>query len=459
VGKTTNLKGTGNLNPNSPTGGSIVVADVTGGSTIASSTATTGGRSTATTTPSPQRGEGGGEGKTAGSFPGQGIEHRSDRANEVARNTEKNKHLNGGNPGGEQGAVNSNKGGNGNAAGTSNNPGNTGGTGGNNAGGNGGNNGNGGGNGNGNGNSGNSGGGGAGQGNGREFIYFYHPDHLGSTGYVTDEKALRYEHIAYFPFGETWVQESSATWRVPYQFTSKEMDPETGLYYFGARYYDPRTSVWQSADPILNKYLPKTPTKPEEFMQLQPVTVQHPLACYNLPGTGGVFNPVTLAMYSYAGLNPLKYVDPDGNEITESVKVDPIAGATVNGSSVRVDKLGFSFTYQRTETVSSFGPTNTDPVPTHEPSVPETVATPSVPSKIDVVKAIGKELLNIYDGKTTGSAPVPGQPQTRTVEKSSIKVEGSIQINSTREKNFATGEMSGIVNTGVEAKVNATINF
>jgi hypothetical protein len=33
-------------------------------------------------------------------------------------------------------------------------------------------------------------------------------------------------------------------------------DEETGLYYFGARYYDPRTSVWQSADPILAKYLP-----------------------------------------------------------------------------------------------------------------------------------------------------------------------------------------------------------
>jgi RHS repeat-associated protein len=290
VGKTTNLKGTGNLSPSAPTGGSIVVADVTGGST-ATLPATAG---TATTTPSPQRGEGGGEGKAASSFPGQGIEHRSDRANEVARNTEKNKHLNGGNPGGDSGAVNSNKGGNGNAAGTSNNPGNTGGTGGNNAGGNGG------GVGVGNGSGGNTGSGqsqgGAGQGNGREFIYFYHPDHLGSTGYVTDEKALRYEHIAYFPFGETWVQEASATWRVPYQFTSKEMDSETGLYYFGARYYDPRTSVWQSADPILEKYLPSGGDSS------------------NLAGMGGVFNPFNLGLYAYAHHNPAKFTDPDGNE-------------------------------------------------------------------------------------------------------------------------------------------------
>jgi RHS repeat-associated protein len=116
---------------------------------------------------------------------------------------------------------------------------------------------------------------------------------------VTDEKALRYEHITYFPFGETWVQESTASWRVPYSFTSKEMDPETGLYYFGARYYDPRTSVWQSADPILEKYLP-TGNKEKDA---------------KLPGMGGAFSPANLAVYTYSHSNPVMYVDPDGNEI------------------------------------------------------------------------------------------------------------------------------------------------
>ncbi|MBV7317631.1 RHS repeat-associated core domain-containing protein [Shewanella sp. NIFS-20-20] len=37
----------------------------------------------------------------------------------------------------------------------------------------------------------------------------------------------------------------------PYYLTGKELDEATGLYYFGACYYDPRTSVWQSPDPIL----------------------------------------------------------------------------------------------------------------------------------------------------------------------------------------------------------------
>ena len=115
------------------------------------------------------------------------------------------------------------------------------------------------------GNSGNcpgQGGNGQGNGNGQQGPevfekdqYYYHPDHLGSSSYVTDLDGEIFQHLEYFPFGETWVEEHSNTQRTPYLFTSKELDEETGLYYFGARYYDPRTSVWQSPDPILLTYL------------------------------------------------------------------------------------------------------------------------------------------------------------------------------------------------------------
>jgi hypothetical protein len=39
------------------------------------------------------------------------------------------------------------------------------------------------------------------------------------------------KHLEYFPFGETWVQEASKTQRMPYLFTAKELDEETGLDY------------------------------------------------------------------------------------------------------------------------------------------------------------------------------------------------------------------------------------
>ncbi|MBX7162186.1 MAG: hypothetical protein K1X49_00725 [Saprospiraceae bacterium] len=38
-----------------------------------------------------------------------------------------------------------------------------------------------------------------------------------------------------------------------YRFTGKELDPLIGLYDFGARYYDPRLSVWFGVDPLAEK--------------------------------------------------------------------------------------------------------------------------------------------------------------------------------------------------------------
>lgn len=42
-------------------------------------------------------------------------------------------------------------------------------------------------------------------------------------------------------------------WNTPYLFNAKEFDEETGLYYYGARYYDPRLSLWISVDPQAEK--------------------------------------------------------------------------------------------------------------------------------------------------------------------------------------------------------------
>jgi RHS repeat-associated protein len=108
--------------------------------------------------------------------------------------------------------------------------------------------------------------------------YFYHPDHLGSTSYVTDANGRLYQPMEYFPFGETWVGEASNTQRTPYGFTGKELDEETGLYNYGARYYDPRVSQFISADTF----------DPGRTSQ-------------------------ALNRYSYAYNNPLSYTDPTGH--------------------------------------------------------------------------------------------------------------------------------------------------
>ena len=114
-------------------------------------------------------------------------------------------------------------------------------------------------------------------------------NHIGSSSYLTDDNGEVHEFFAYFPSGETWIDQSGA-FGTDYKFTGKELDKETGLYYFGARYYDPRTQVWQSPDPILGSYLDGE------------------------RGMGGVYNSPNLNLYGYTGNNPINLVDLDGRD-------------------------------------------------------------------------------------------------------------------------------------------------
>ncbi|MBF1508351.1 MAG: RHS repeat-associated core domain-containing protein, partial [Prevotella pallens] len=87
-----------------------------------------------------------------------------------------------------------------------------------------------------------------------EEIFFYHSDHLGSTSYITDAKANITQFDAYLPYGELLVDEHSSSEDMPYKFNGKELDEETGLYYYGARYMDPKISMWLGVDPLMEKY-------------------------------------------------------------------------------------------------------------------------------------------------------------------------------------------------------------
>ena len=65
-------------------------------------------------------------------------------------------------------------------------------------------------------------------------MYFYHPDHLGSSSYITDREGRITQHTEYIAFGEVLFEEHSTSKTMPYLFNGKELDTETGLYYYGA---------------------------------------------------------------------------------------------------------------------------------------------------------------------------------------------------------------------------------
>ena len=119
----------------------------------------------------------------------------------------------------------------------------------------------------------------------KEETFFYHSDHLGSTSYITDEKANIIQYDAYLPYGELLVDEHSSSEDLPYKFNGKQFDEETGLYYYGARYMNPVASIWYGVDPLVEKY----------------------------PSVCG---------YVYCMENPTKLIDPNGKETHVALNKD-----------------------------------------------------------------------------------------------------------------------------------------
>ena len=80
--------------------------------------------------------------------------------------------------------------------------------------------------------------------------YYYHSDHLGSSTLITNGDGFITQQIDYLPYGEVFLekQRNANGYLSPYRFNGKELDEETGLYYYGARYYNPRLSLWLSVD-------------------------------------------------------------------------------------------------------------------------------------------------------------------------------------------------------------------
>jgi RHS repeat-associated protein len=77
---------------------------------------------------------------------------------------------------------------------------------------------------------------------------YYNADGLGSITLLTNSAGATAETYTYDSFGK--VTASSGSLTNPFQYTGREFDPETGLYYYRARYYDPSVGRFLGEDPI-----------------------------------------------------------------------------------------------------------------------------------------------------------------------------------------------------------------
>jgi len=116
-------------------------------------------------------------------------------------------------------------------------------------------------------------------------LYYLHTDHLGSTSEVTSESApvARIAQERYYPYGGVrWGGAPTS-----YNFTGQRLDKQTGLLYYGARYYDP----------ALMRFI-------------QPDTL--------VPDPA---NPQSLNRYAYVLNNPLRYTDPTGHWVESIIDI------------------------------------------------------------------------------------------------------------------------------------------
>src|ERR1700752_267332 len=114
-----------------------------------------------------------------------------------------------------------------------------------------------------------------------DVVSYYPLDAVGNVMAVTNQAGTVIESHDYLPFGE---EPNPAAGTQPKRFTGKERDAETGLDYFGARYYGSKSGRFTTTDPAY--------------------TWQE-----------NILDPQRWTRYAYGRNNPLRYVDPDGRQV------------------------------------------------------------------------------------------------------------------------------------------------
>jgi RHS repeat-associated protein len=197
---------------------------------------------------------------------------------------------------------------------------------------------------------------------GNERTTTLHPNALGSPVAATDEQGNLLWKETYQPYGERKQKSPNSTNNNRW-YTGHPEDPETGLVYAGARYYDPVIGRFLSTDPVS-------------------LTEK---------------NPHSFNRYGYANNNPYKYIDPDGRDVVIAIQRDTYTPLSVGGTiSVTSDRVRDSFSGFVLE--SARAGDNLDKSPISPGTYGSFIRTDHSPNRVELRGGEGYENIQIHKG-------------------------------------------------------------
>ena len=125
-------------------------------------------------------------------------------------------------------------------------------------------------------------------------VEYFLPDHLGGTHRIADSGGNVVRTTSYQPYGS--VYQSFGSEDDDHKFTGQRLDDTTGLYYYGARYYDPGVGRFVTPDTV----------------------IQAP------------YDPQTLNRYVYCRNNPIIFIDPSGHSSYGDALLKRYVGFAIN---------------------------------------------------------------------------------------------------------------------------------
>jgi len=160
-------------------------------------------------------------------------------------------------------------------------------------------------------------------------------DHLGTSGTRIEASGTPIDHEEYYPFGDSSLRTFS---KKRYRYVGKERDNESGLYYYGARYYMAWVGRFISVDPLAHKYTYLTPYNYAGNKPIGDLDIDGMQSKGDTPDSGNNKKPNIVHKKSGARI-------PGGQIEVDNLPKDPSDGQTVTYEYPEGDETKSVYTY------------------------------------------------------------------------------------------------------------------